>query len=267
MRGKSKAEVGQPRSWQGRLQVELARLESRNRQAAWISLLALTILVLAAASLFFRTSFWARDALEIRIPPPILFVVLVLFILLVLYLVRRELEIRKLTVLAIQERVTLEGEKTAGTMDPLTHVFNRRFLSEVLQGEIARAERNQRALTLVMCDIDRFKELNDTYGHPVGDEVLEVTAHVLKSCVRGSDYVVRYGGDEFLMILSETNESSAGAVVARVREKIGEERRLGELGVSLSLGWYAHRSGQSAAQDMAEVDSRLYVDKLAARAG
>jgi diguanylate cyclase (GGDEF)-like protein len=113
-----------------------------------------------------------------------------------------------------------------------------------------------------MCDVDRFKALNDRYGHPAGDEVLEVTAGVLKSCVRGSDYVVRYGGDEFLLILSETDEPSAGAVLARIREKIQEAKRLRELGVSLSLGCYAHRAGQTVAQDIGEVDARLYLEKL-----
>ena len=259
-----RAEIAEPQSWQGRLQAELARLESRNRQAAWISVMAIAVLVLAAASLFLRSSFWLKDSLEIKVPPPVLFVVLVLFILLVLYLVRRELEIRKVSVLAIHERLAAEREHSAGMIDPLTRVFNRRFLAELLQGEIARAERNQRPLTFVMCDLDRFKKLNDTYGHPIGDEVLELTAAVLKSCVRGSDYVVRYGGDEFLLVLSETDEPAAAAVLARVREKIAEAKRLRDLGVSLSLGCYAHRAGQSVAQDIAEVDARLYADKLTA---
>jgi diguanylate cyclase (GGDEF)-like protein len=265
MRRNAKLKISEPQSWQSRLQAEFARLESRNRQSAWISVLAVTILIFAAASLFLHSSFWLKDALELKVPPPLLFVVLVLFVLLVLYLARRELEIRKLNVLTLYERLSVEREHSAGMVDPLTRVFNRRFLAELLQGEIARAERNQRPLTFVMCDLDRFKELNDSYGHPVGDEVLEVTAGVLKSCVRGSDYVVRYGGDEFLLILSETDETAASAVVMRVREKIAEARRLRDLGVSLSLGCYAHRTGRTVAQDIAEVDARLYTEKLDAR--
>lgn len=262
MRGKAKDEIPETEGWQSRLQAELARLESRNRQAAWISVLAVAILLFAAASLFFRSSFWLQDALEVRVPPPFLFAVLVLFILLVLYLVRRELEIRKLSVLAIHERFTAENERSAGMIDPLTRVFNRRFLAEFVQSEIARAERNQRPLTFVMCDLDRFKALNDKYGHQAGDEVLEITAGVLKSCVRGSDFVVRYGGDEFLLILAETDEASAAAVLGRVREKIVEKKRLRDLGVSLSLGCYAHRAGHTVAQDIGEVDARLYADKV-----
>lgn len=262
-----KGKVAEPQSWQGRLKVELARLEARNRQARWVSVIAVLVLLSGAGTIFGRASFWLRDAVEIKIPPPVLFVVLVLIILLVLYLVRRELEIRKLSLLAIEERLAADTERSAGMVDAVTHVFNRRFLSELLQGEIARAERNEKSLTLVMCDINHFKNINDRYGHPVGDEVLAETANLLKSCVRGSDYVVRYGGDEFLLILSETDEAGARAVLARVREKLGEWDRLRDLAIALSLGLYTHRTGQSAEQDVTEVDARMYADKQTVRAG
>lgn len=253
-----KSDPGAGLSWQGRLRVELDRLSARNRLAIAVSVFAVVILILGAGSLFFRSSFWGQESIEVRIPPPILFVLLILIILLALYLVRRELEIRKLTALVIEERLLAESEHSAGMIDPVTHVFNRRFLPGLLQGEIARAERNRRPLTLAMCDIDRFKQVNDRHGHVVGDEVLAETATILKSCVRGSDFVVRYGGDEFLLVLSETDEPGANAVVVRIREKIAEWERSAQLGISLSLGLYLHRTGQSAAQDIAEVDTRLY---------
>lgn len=263
---RGKSDPGAGLSWQGRLKVELARLDARNRLATVVSVVAVVILVLGAVSLFFRSSFWGQQSVEIRIPPPILFVLLILVILLALYLVRRELEIRKLTSLVIEERLLAESEHSAGMIDPVTHVFNRRFLPGLLQGEIARAERNRRPLTLVMCDIDHFKQVNDRHGHVVGDEVLGETAAILKSCVRGSDFVVRYGGDEFLLVLSETDQPGANAVVTRIREKLAEWERSGELGIALSLGLYVHETGQSATQDIAEVDARLYGAKRSMRA-
>jgi diguanylate cyclase len=252
-----------PSTWQGRLKVELNRLEARNRQTRWISVLAVLILLVGAATLFLRKSFWLQPAVEIKFPPSVLFLVLIVIIFVALYLVRRELEIRRLSLLAIEERVVAESERSEGMIDSLTHVFNRRFLTELLQGEIARAERNQRPLTLAMCDVNHFKEVNDRYGHPVGDEVLTETANILKSCVRGSDFVVRYGGDEFLLVLSETDEAGAGAVLARVREKMAEWERQHKLGISLSLGVYAHRPGQSPDQDIAAVDAQMYAEKQA----
>jgi len=263
---RGKSDPGAGLSWQGRLRVELARLDARNRLAAAVSMLAIMLLVAGAGSLFLRSSFWGQQSVEIRIPPPVLFVLSILVILLALYLVRRELETRKLTSLVIEERLLAESEHSAGMIDPVTHVFNRRFLPGLLQGEIARAERNRRPLTLAMCDIDRFKQVNDRYGHVVGDEVLAGTAAILKSCVRGSDFVVRYGGDEFLMVLSETDEPGANAVVARIREKMTEWVRSRELGIGLSLGLYVHQTGQSAVEDIAEVDARLYGAKRSIRA-
>lgn len=260
-----KDDVSTPVTWQGRLKVELARLEARNRQTRWISVLAVLILLWGAFSLFARRSFWLQEAIEIKFPPSLLFVVLILLVFLVLYLVRRELEVRRLNLMALEERVVAESERSEGMIDSLTHVFNRRFLTELLQGEIARAERNRRPLTLAMCDLNHFKEVNDRYGHPVGDEVLTETANILKSCVRGSDFVVRYGGDEFLLVLSETDEAGASAVLVRVREKMEEWDRQRQLGISLSLGVYAHRTGQSPDQDIAAVDSQMYTEKQAVR--
>jgi diguanylate cyclase len=263
---RSKSDPGTGLSWQGRLRVELARLDARNRLAAAVSMLAIMLLVSGGVSLFLRSSFWGQQSVEIKIPPPVLFVLSILVILLALYLVRRELDIRKLTSLVIEERLLAESEHSAGMVDPVTHVFNRRFLPGLLQGEIARAERNRRPLTLAMCDIDDFKQVNDRFGHVVGDEVLAETAAILKSCVRGSDFVVRYGGDEFLLVLSETDEPGANAVVARIREKVTEWERSRELGIALSLGLYVHQAGQSAVEDIAEVDARLYGAKRSMRA-
>ena len=262
-----KADVTERLRLEARFKAELARLESRNSQTRWISFLALAVLLMGVGALLWRESFWRQETVDIRIPPPVLFVLLVLLILLVLYLLRRELEIRKLSLLSIEERLVTESERSAGMIDAVTHVFNRRFLRDLLQGEIARAERNQRPLTLVMCDLDHFKQVNDRYGHLVGDEILAQTASILKSCVRGSDYVVRYGGDEFLLILSETDEPGGRTVLTRIREKMAESERIQEVGMSLSFGLWLHKAGQSADQDVAAVDARFYADKQGVQTG
>ena len=260
-----KADVAEHLGLEARFKAELARLEARNSQTRWISFLALALLLAGVGALLWRESFWRQETVEIKIPPPILFVLLVLLILLVLYLLRRELEIRKLSLLSIEEGLATESERSAGMIDAVTHVFNRRFLRDLLQGEIARAERNQRPLMLVMCDLDRFKQVNDTYGHLVGDEILAQTAGILKSCVRGSDYVVRYGGDEFLLILSETDDPGARTVIGRIREKMAESERIQEVGTSLSFGLWLHQQGLSAEQDIAGADAHFYAERQTVR--
>src|ERR1039458_462650 len=105
-----------------------------------------------------------------------------------------------------------QEEQAASMIDAVTNVFTRGFLHDLLAGEISRAERTNRSLALIMCDLNNFKQVNDHYGHLMGDYVLSQIATILKTCVRGSDYVVRYGGDEFLVLLPETDSDRKSVV-------------------------------------------------------
>jgi diguanylate cyclase (GGDEF)-like protein len=249
---------------QVRLQAELTKLESQNRDIWVLIIFAAAVLVLGALSLLFPGSFWQQNVLEMKIPPQVLFVIMMTVTVLALYMVRREVEVRKLRLLNVQQALAAQTELSASMVDSLTNVFSRGFLRELLQGEIARAERNHRPLGLVMCDVDNFKAVNDRYGHLMGDYVLAQIAGILKSCVRGSDYVVRYGGDEFLLVLSETDEPGSQIVVNRIRQKVAEwdrANRLGDFSIGISVGLHQHVPGQSAEQAVAEADVRMYADK------
>jgi diguanylate cyclase (GGDEF)-like protein len=249
---------------QARLQEELSKLESHNRDLWMVAVFAAAVLILGALSLLAPSSFWQHNELELKIPPQVLFVVMLLITLVALYMVRRETEVRRLRLTNMQQMLSAQSEFTASMVDSLTNVFSRSFLRELLQGEIARSERSGRPLGLMMCDIDNFKAVNDRYGHLMGDYVLAQIAAILKSCVRGSDYVVRYGGDEFLVILSETDEKGAQIVLNRIRQRIGDWdrlNRLGEFSVSVSLGLHQHVPGESPEQTVAGADARMYEDK------
>ncbi|MFS2017196.1 diguanylate cyclase [Massilia sp. CT11-108] len=110
--------------------------------------------------------------------------------------------------------------------DPLTGCYNRRHLNAaLLDGEIARARRYRLSLSLIMCDLDGFKAINDTYGHHAGDELLRCFANLLQAMTRDSiDTVVRYGGEEFLIILPETRLDGAVELAERVRAAFAAER-------------------------------------------
>ena len=110
--------------------------------------------------------------------------------------------------------------------DPLTGCYNRRHLNAaLLDGEIARARRYRLSLSLIMCDLDGFKAINDTYGHHAGDELLRCFANLLQAMTRESiDTVVRYGGEEFLIILPETRLDGAVELAERVRAAFAAER-------------------------------------------
>jgi diguanylate cyclase (GGDEF)-like protein/PAS domain S-box-containing protein len=119
-------------------------------------------------------------------------------------------------------RVELEEElRQQAIRDPLTGLYNRRFLAEVLQREAARAERYRHPLALVLVDVDNFKDVNDRYGHLVGDEALRRVAKALRENIRRVDYIFRWGGDEFCVVLPETDERGAQEVARRFREPFG----------------------------------------------
>ncbi len=159
-----------------------------------------------------------------------------------------------------QEMREKEHYKQLSIMDELTEVYNYRYFHELLSREVAKARRYSRSLSLLMVDIDGFKEYNDRCGHPAGDEILKKVARILRRSCRETDPVARYGGDEFAIIAPETNQDGASALASRLKQKI-EQARLGDgiscLTISIGLASYpsdAHDKGQLIFQ----ADQALY---------
>jgi diguanylate cyclase (GGDEF)-like protein len=254
---------------QTRIQAELFKLESQRRELWVLIIFAASVLALGALSLLMPRSFWHDNVLELKLSPQVLFVIMMVAVVVALYVMRRELEVKKLRLAGLQQALEARSEQAVSMIDAVTNVFTRSFLHELLQGETARAERNSRPLSLLMADLDNFKQVNDRYGHLMGDYVLSQVASILKACVRGSDYIVRYGGDEFLVLLPETDEKGGDVVRQRIREKLAEwdsTHRIGDCPVAISMGLYTHVSGQTGEHDVAEADARMYAEKQAARA-
>jgi diguanylate cyclase (GGDEF)-like protein len=149
--------------------------------------------------------------------------------------------------------------------DALTGVFNRHYFNERIAQEVLRASRYRHPIGLLMIDVDRFKEINDRYGHQTGDMVLREIAVVLKETVRRSDMIVRYGGDEFLVVLTETGHD-AEEVARRVRRAVtasAELRKISGFGVTVSVGsifWHPDK-GIPIEEALAAADSRMYAEK------
>jgi diguanylate cyclase (GGDEF)-like protein len=116
----------------------------------------------------------------------------------------------------------LEENRELATRDSLTHIFNRRTFNDLAKRELARAERYDHETSMLMLDIDRFKKVNDTYGHPVGDEALIHLVGIIKDSVRMQDLYGRYGGEEFTILLAETSLEEAYQIAERLRVRIAD---------------------------------------------
>lgn len=155
--------------------------------------------------------------------------------------------------------------------DGLTGLYNHRYFQEMLAMEAARAQRHQRAFSLLFIDVDHFKKYNDTYGHPLGDRVLCQLGEILKSRLRKSDMAARYGGEEFVLLLPETDEDGAMIVAENIRREIAQHPFPGRdacsnQAVTVSIGVAAFpRDGISAAGLLHKADQALYAAKYAGR--
>lgn len=110
--------------------------------------------------------------------------------------------------------------KELSNIDPMTGCYNRRYFSNVSSNILKLAKRNEEKVSIIILDIDKFKRINDTYGHNVGDDVIKLLANTLKISVRKSDIVARFGGEEFVILLPHSNETDAKNCADKLREKV-----------------------------------------------
>ncbi|MCK5736068.1 MAG: GGDEF domain-containing protein, partial [Spirochaetaceae bacterium] len=108
------------------------------------------------------------------------------------------------------------------TTDPLTGLFNRRFFIERAESEISRSKRRNTPLAVMMADLDDFKKINDSLGHIFGDQVLIKVSRIIKDSLRDMDISGRYGGEEFVMLLPETDQKKSESAAERIRKTISE---------------------------------------------
>jgi diguanylate cyclase (GGDEF)-like protein len=157
------------------------------------------------------------------------------------------------------------------TVDELTQAFNRQFFLDALQRELSRARRYQRRMSLAMLDIDQFKAINDNHGHPAGDAILKAFVGLVRSNLRQSDLLARYGGDEFALILPEAGPVSAMRCCEKLCAAIASHTfryKQTKIAVTTSIGLqcYEHTDGEVGHNQLvAAADARLYEAKQAGR--
>jgi diguanylate cyclase (GGDEF)-like protein len=175
---------------------------------------------------------------------------------------RREFS-RKIEEMRILHARAEEFEKLA-QIDPLTGLSNRRVAGARLASEASRSQRHGNALTVISFDLDKFKQINDTYGHLAGDQVLKEFAVRLSSAIRLSDFAARMGGDEFLALLPECTTNHVDTLLARLRP-MQTEYNGQKIPIQFSAGWVGYEQGETTEQFLERADRTLYAEKRAGK--
>lgn len=157
-------------------------------------------------------------------------------------------------------RIRAEEFEQLATRDSLTGLSNRRLGEERLAAEVARSERHGHPLSVLLLDLNRFKGINDRYGHPAGDMVLKKFAERLGRAIRASDLAVRLGGDEFLVILPECLPDRIPVLLSRLGA-FEVQWASDKFAVSCAAGWAGYRNGESPSQLIERADKSLYANK------
>ena len=219
-----------------------------------LGLLVSAVFMGTAAVIFF---FKYHDAPEMMQPLPI-----------------ANMGLMSLTILAFSHIYEITREQSESRLlkmaqtDALTGLANRARLSDVFEQERKRSLRNGTPLSMLVLDLDHFKQVNDQYGHDMGDRVLQAVSDLLKQSMREQDFIGRWGGEEFLAILPDTNFNHAGESAERIRKSV-EELELYSDGirvcVTLSIGITQYRADELLSDAIARADVALYESKSAGR--
>jgi len=257
----------EPESHVEQLRQEIRALEGRDFHLWSIGVLVTLVVAAGFVALVWPNVMWNLGEFRVdgRYFPQLIYGFVTLVVLFNIYQIQQ----RRLLGHARDELVhqLLRGEamERLSLVDPLTETFNRRYLDQILPKEVSRTDRRGSSLALAVIDVDDFKSVNTRFGHPVGDRVLAEVAQLLKKLFRASDTVIRYGGDEFLVLMGDTNEQEAEAAVARLHAQVNRWNLTDAIAgykMGLSCGVAVYTKGANATEVLETADNRMYGQKL-----
>jgi diguanylate cyclase (GGDEF)-like protein len=246
---------------------ELRKLEKRDWEL-WLIVTATGILVGAGLLAVLLPAAFLKSGnlhFEITVSKELACGLFVLLTLANTYLVSRRIEFRQLRQKMISTAMQNELIRLQSFTDPLTEIYNRRSLEELAGRFIGQAKRLGNPLTFLLIDVDRFKQVNTRFGHLTGDFVLTEIATLLKGSIRGTDVAIRYGGDEFLIALANTNAAGTATVVNRIQgflKEWNQSSSLDDFTISLSIGMAEWTDGKTLDEVLDLADRNMYEEKF-----
>ncbi len=228
-----------------------------HRSCLYLLVLGLIGVILAAFSLRGDAS---RGWDLARLMPAVVYGLVALIVLLNVYWQQHDALIEVMGREVMQQKIEAELNRELSLLDPTTEVYNRRYLRMILSKEASRARRYSQGLAVIMTDVVGFRRVNESVGHAGGDVFLREVAHLIQNNVRNSDYVVRFSGDVFLLILPDTDVESAAMLARRFDEKFIEwtnTRGFGEFSLRLAAGIAGYGENCPVEQMLAIAEDRM----------
>src|ERR1700737_4788906 len=243
---------------------ERRRIEKRDWWVRGYSILVILLLTFAVISLTLPAVLTDAETIFKNKLTEAVFGLITLIVLFNIYTIYQEVLIKRLRRQLLEKQDHYGILRNLAMIDPLTGLYNRRFAEQRLAAEVARSERRGHPLTVLTLDLNNFKEINDTYGHPAGDQVLQEFASRLNKVIRGSDLAVRLGGDEFLVVLPECTMEQLQLVLGRLGS-VEVDWNGKRIPVTFSAGWKQYEMGDRPEELLARGDRALYERKRAGK--
>lgn len=181
-----------------------------------------------------------------------------------IYAIQQQVLIKRLRRQLAEKQGHSQILRNLAMIDPLTGLYNRRFAEQRLAAEVARSFRKGHPFTVLLLDLNNFKQINDTHGHPAGDLVLQEFAALLNKTIRGSDLAVRMGGDEFLVVLPDCHQEQLEQILGRL-SPLTVQWQGQNVPVAFSAGWKEYQHGEQVEELLAAADQALYATKRATK--
>ncbi len=247
------------------IQQQIQQLSGRDLQLWSIGILIILVLTAGLLALLLPNMVWSQRVVRIQVSylPQLFFGLISLILLFNIYLLGQKLTLNATRRALIRELVLNERLENLSLIDPLTQLLNRRALNELIPREVARANRLGGNLTFMTIDLNGFRAINSKFGALEGDTLLVEFAKILKTTFRGGDVVFRQGGDEFLVVMPDTDEERANFPLQRLQQAVEQWNLSSKKGYELSFTWglAPYVTGGDVADVLRAVDRKLYQKK------